>query len=88
MVKKSPASAGDLREEILIPESGRSPEGGHANTLQYSCLENLMDRGAWWATVHRVIESDMTEATWHACKQDYLLITLLHVLFLQYPKVL
>jgi len=39
------------------------PGGGHSNPLQYSCLENPMDRGAWWATVHRVSESDMTEAT-------------------------
>ena len=47
------ANAGDLRDMGLIPGSGRSPEGGHDNPLQYSCLENPMDRGAWWATVHR-----------------------------------
>ena len=40
-----------------IPEWGRSPGGGHGNPLQYSCLENLMDRGAWWATVHGVAKS-------------------------------
>ena len=50
----------------LIPGSGRSSGGGHCNPLQYSCLENPMDRGAWWATVHRVAKSDTTEATWHA----------------------
>ena len=44
-----------------IPESGRSPGGGHGNALQYSCLENPMDRGAWWAIVHSVVESDMTD---------------------------
>ena len=44
-----------------IPGSGRSPGGGHGNPLQYSCLENPMDRGAWWATGHGVSESDMTE---------------------------
>ena len=41
----------------LVPESGRSPAGGHDNTLQYSCLENPMDRGAWRAAVHRVTQS-------------------------------
>ena len=40
-----------------IPESGRSPGGGHGNPLQYSCLENPMERGAWRATVHRVAKS-------------------------------
>ena len=40
-----------------IPGSGRSPEGGHSNPLQYSCLENPMDRGGWWATVHGVTKS-------------------------------
>ena len=46
-----------------IPGWGRSPEGGHGNPLQYSGLENPMDRGAWWTTVHSVTELDMTEAT-------------------------
>ena len=57
MVKKLSANAGDLRDADLIPGSGRSPGGGHGNPLQYSCLENPMDRGAWWATVHGVAES-------------------------------
>ena len=48
VVKNPPASAGDAG---LIPGSGRSPGGGNGNLLQYSCLENSMDRGAWWATV-------------------------------------
>ena len=47
MVKILPANAGDIRDAGLIPGSGRSPGGGHGNSLQYSCLENLMDRGAW-----------------------------------------
>ena len=57
MVKNLPANAGDLRDTGLIPGSGRSPGGGHGNPLQYSCLENPMDRGAWQATVHRVAQS-------------------------------
>ena len=46
-VKNLPADAGDVRDSGLIPGSGRSPRGGHGNSLQYSCLENLQDRGAW-----------------------------------------
>ena len=49
-----------------IPVLGRSPGGGNGNPLQYPFLENPMDRGAWWATVHRVAELDTTEATQHA----------------------
>ena len=49
--------AGDLRDVGSIPGSGRFPGGGHGNPLQYSCLENPMDRGAWRATAHRVSES-------------------------------
>ena len=63
VVKKPPASAGDIRDAGSIPGSGRSPGEGNGNPLQYSCLENLMDRGAWWAAVRRVPESDMTEVT-------------------------
>ena len=57
MVKNLPANAGDIRDAGLIPGSGRPPGGGHGNSLQYSCLENLMDRGAWRATVHSVTQS-------------------------------
>ena len=57
MVKNPPANAGDVRDVGSIPGSGRSPGGGHANPLQYSCLENPMDRGAWQATVHGVRKS-------------------------------
>ena len=57
MIKNLPASAGDVRDTGSIPGSGRSPGRGHGHPLQYSCLENPMDRGAWWATVHRVAKS-------------------------------
>ena len=57
MVKNPLASAGDVRDMGLISGSERSPGGGHGNPLQYSCLENPMDRGAWQATVHRIAKS-------------------------------
>ena len=57
MVKNSPANAVDLRDLDSVPGSGRSPGGGHGNPLQYSCLENPMDRGTWRATVHKVAKS-------------------------------
>ena len=57
VVKNSFANAGDIRDSGSIPGWGRSLGGGHGNPLQYSCLENAMDRGAWWATVHRVAKS-------------------------------
>ena len=57
MVKSLPAKAGDAGDAHSIPGSGRSPGVGTGNPLQYACLENPMDRGAWWATVHGVAMS-------------------------------
>ena len=57
VVNNPPANAGDGTDVGLIPGSGRSPGEGHGNSLQYSCLENPMDREAWRATVHRVSQS-------------------------------
>ena len=57
MVKNQPTVAGDLRDVGSIPGSGRSPGGGHGSPLQYSCLENPMGRGVWWAAVHGVTKS-------------------------------
>ena len=63
VVKNLPANAGNVRDMDLIPGLERSPGGGHSNRLQYSCLENPIDRGTWWATVFRVAESDTTQGT-------------------------
>jgi len=57
LVKNPPASAGDTRDVGLIPGFGRSAGEGNSDPLQYSCLENSTDTGAWWATVHGVIRS-------------------------------
>ena len=54
LVKKLPANAGGIRDVGLIPESGRSPGEGVGYPLQYICLENSMERGAWWVAVHRL----------------------------------
>ena len=62
LVKNLPANARDIRDAGLIPGLGRSPGGVHSNPLQYSCLENLMDRGARWAIVHGIAEESV-------CKQ-------------------
>ena len=66
MVKNPPVNAGDGG---LIPGSGRSPGGGNDNSLQYTCLENPMDRGAWWATVHGVTKSQtrLKQLSTHHC---------------------
>ena len=57
MVKNLPTNAEGIRDVGSIPGLGTSPGGGHGNPLQYSCLENHMDGGAWWTTVHRVTKS-------------------------------
>ena len=57
VVKNLPANAGDIRDSSSIPGLGRSPGGEHGNPLQCSCLENPMDRRAWWATGHRVVKT-------------------------------
>ena len=56
MVKNPPANEGDAGDPVLIPGLGRSPGGGNGNPLQYSCLENPVDRGVWQAVVHRVAQ--------------------------------
>ena len=66
--KESTCNAGDTGDVGLIPVLGRSPGGGHGNPLQYFCLENPMDRGAWWATVQRVAKSQ-TQLSMHTRMQ-------------------
>ena len=70
VVKNLPATVGDIRDERSVPGLGRSPGGGHSNPLQYSCLENPMDRGAWWSTVHGVTQS-WTRLKLRACKPHF-----------------
>ena len=57
MVKNPPADADDIRDRGSIPGSEKSPGEGNGNLIQYSCLENPMDRGAWWATSHMFMGS-------------------------------
>ena len=56
VVKNLPAKSGDTSDAVSIPGSGKSLGAENGNLLQYSCLENSMDRGAWWVRVHRVIK--------------------------------
>ena len=63
VAKSPPEKSGDIRDAGSIPGSGRPPGEGHGNPLQYSCLENSMDRGAWRARVHRAAQSGTTEGT-------------------------
>ena len=63
-------NAGDIRDVGLIPGLGRSPGGGHGNPLQYSCQQNPTGRGAWRATIHRVVKSD-TSSPWTHTERRY-----------------
>ena len=66
MVKNPPARVGDARDPGLTPGRGRPPGEGNGSPLQYSCLEDPMDRGAWWATVHGVTKSQI-QLSAYAC---------------------
>ena len=77
MGKESTCNAGDAGDVDLIPGLGRSPEEGHGNPPQYSCLENPMDRGAWWVTVHEVAKSQtqLKQQNTKACTPKYISLT-------------
>ena len=66
MVKNPPVNAGDTRHEGLITELGRFPGAGHGNPIQYSCLENSIDRESWQHAVHEIADSDTTERLTHS----------------------
>ena len=69
VVKNLPANSGDIGDAGLIPGPGRSAGGGHGSPLQYSCLENPLDRGPWWAMVPRVTknQTQLKQLSMHAC---------------------
>ena len=73
VVRTPPDSTGDIRDVGSILGLGRSPRAGHGNPLQYSCLENPVDRGAWWATVHRVTKGQtwLKRLSTHLCTQNH-----------------
>ena len=86
MVKKPPDDIGDTRDTGSIPGFGRSPGEGHGNPLQYSCIDSLVDRGAWQATVHRVTQS------WTRLKQLSILTVIMQLpmpfnYFLKLPEI-
>ena len=76
VVKNTPANAEEARDRGLIPGLARSPGGEHGNPLQYFCLENPMDRGAWWATVHRVAKSwtRLKQLSTHPCREPTIIL--------------
>ena len=77
VVKNPSANSEDIRDAGSIPRSGRFPGRGHGDPLQYSCLENPMDRGVWQVMVHGVMESDTTEYA-HTCVYAFNQFDLLH----------
>ena len=84
VVKNMPANAGDIRDEGSIPGLERSSGGGHENPLQYSCLENRMDRGVWWVTVHRVTKSQThwSDLTCRHSNEKYFVLVLMSLTYL------
>ena len=79
VVKNPLANAGGIRVSVSIPELGRSPGGGHGKPLQYSCLDNPMDRGAWWAAVHWIAKTwtRLKQLSMHTCIERIQLLTVM-----------
>ena len=89
VVKNLPSDARESRDTDSIPELGRSPGVKHGNPLQYSCLENPMDRRAWWATVHGVAKSQTRLSNRHGMAVcTYILYAALYERFIYFPHIL
>ena len=88
MGKASACSAEDTGDLGPLPVLGRSPGGGNGNPLQYSCLENPMDRGAWWATVHKTAKSwtRLKQLSMHASTMDSSGTLLQYLKMVQIPR--
>ena len=87
VAKDPPANAGDIRDVDLIFGSGRSPGGGHGNPLEYSCLENPMDREACWVTVHRVTSVGLKRLGTQAVQENQVFLYSLFKIFFSVNKL-
>ena len=87
VVKNPPGSAGDARDAGSYPGLGRSSGIGNGNPLQYSCLENSMDRGAWWATVHGIAKSQTWLRDWSHTQMGECIVNNGHTLTLIVPLI-
>ena len=83
VIKNPPATAGDARDTGSIPGSGRSPGGGHGNPVKYSCLENPIDKGVWWVTVHGITKS---RTQLKACTQTHTDLNIVQAPFFKFSE--
>ena len=86
MIKNPPANTGHLGDTGSIPGSGRSPGEGNGNPLQYSCLENPMDKGAWRATADKIEKSQTRQKDVRGDKEEYFIIVLVIYCFVTTPN--
>ena len=87
VVKNLSANAGDSGDASSIPRSKRSPGEGNGSPLQYSCLKNPMDRGAWWATVHKVVKNQM-QLSMHSLSKKFHIRSIHNKLWTKCPKAI